>query len=139
MLKILTGDIYCFKFFKTMILTIALMTVLMFGYREYKDVKHILTVYEDVQHTNTVLQKNLRTVNDKLTGLTVRFEAEQEYVYMNLEELMVTDLETDYRIEMLSGELLQYRIELDGMSHEGCNSIFAEVFKDLEYLRRMVE
>jgi len=84
-----------------------------------------ITMQEKFDHIEEI---ELRTI-DTLKELSNRINTNRTYVTIDLESI-------DYRIKMLSSEVLNNMIDIDGISHESCESKFEELYRELELIRK---
>lgn len=91
---------------------------------------------KDLERENILLEDNLAITNNelnslriKLDRLLIRFENEQEYITINIENIL---RKIDYKY-------IQYDIKLDELSHEDCDSKIEELREEVEHLRKMVK
>jgi hypothetical protein len=89
--------------------------------------------------------ETIKTLEEEITSLKTELNTHKQY-HVNREDVnelikAIQDLErgTDFRIKMVSSELLQLRIELDSVSHEDCESKLEELWEEVNYIRKTVE
>ena len=75
-----------------------------------------------IEHVNTRNSLQNQTISNNFSTLHDKFETLTK--------------ETDFRIKMLD---TQFKIQLDCVSHESCDSKIEEVWQELNYIRKMVK
>jgi len=118
------------------LVVIALVAFLIWVSVQLSQVTSNFHLIKDLEQENILLEDNLTITNNelnslriKLDRLLIRFENEQEYITINLEDVL---REIDYKY-------IQYDIKLDGLSHEECESKIQELRGEVEHLRKMVK
>lgn len=102
-----------------------------------------LIIYTCVQFSN--LFDKIDSVENLSLENTERIETldlenqQLRTIIRNAEKITINHIEEiqdlNFRIKMLSSEVLDYRIELDGVSHEDCNSKIEELWEEIERLK----
>ena len=122
---------------------VGIMVVLMLTYVQLSNIKQNSLSNKDLEQqsirsndenkliTNelTITKQNLSTLQEKFDKLFVRFENEQEYITVNIEDIL---RKMDYKY-------IQYDIKLDEVSHESCDSKFEELYEEIEYIRGIIK
>lgn len=125
------------------LVVVSLVAVLILALVQLSNVKQNSLYVEDLEHRSaklneqdelivnelTITKKNLSTLEEKFEKLYARFEIEQEYITVNIEDLL----------RKMNYKHIQYDIKLDEVDHSNCDSKFLELYEEIEYLRGLIK